>query len=161
MKIIYSYYYIETSIPSFYYDVRDDIQAQAMRKWTRQWWHINKKNAFLVTGVPVIAELSEACEPKKSYALGLIENLPILNYDEAVDEIVSAYIRHKLMPEKAMGDAAHLALASYHKCDFLVTWNCKHIANANKFDHIRRVNRMMGLFTPKLVTPFLLLEGNE
>jgi len=43
----------------------------------------------------------------------------------------------------------------------LVTWNCKNIANANKFDHIRRINGMLGLFTPELVTPFQLLEGNE
>ncbi len=154
-------YYVETSIPSFYYDSRNNIQAQAMREWTREWWHIDKENAFLVTGDPVITELSEAREPKRSNAIRLLENLPTLNYDEAVDEIVSAYISHKLMPGKSMGDAAHLALASYYKCDFLVTWNCKNIANANKFDHIRRINGMLGLFTPKLVTPFLLLGGNE
>ncbi len=160
-KMLHSYY-IETSIPSFYYDSRDDIQAQAMKKWTREWWHIiNKENALLVTGVPVITELSEAGEPKRGDAIRLIGSLPMLNYDEAVDQIVSAYIAHKLMPGKAMGDAAHLALASYHKCDFLVTWNCKNIANANKFDHIRRINGMLGLFTPELVTPFLLLEGDR
>src|SRR5207244_12975766 len=51
------------------------------------------------------------------------------------------------------GDALHLALASYHKCDFLVTWNCRHLANANKFGHIRRVNALLGLFVPALVTP--------
>ena len=75
-----------------------------------------------------------------------------------IDEIIAAYIGHKLMPNDAMGDAAHLALSSYHKCDFLVTWNCKNIANAKKFDHIRRINGILGLYTPKLVTPFLLLE---
>jgi len=110
-------YYVETSIPSFYYDSRDDIQAQAMREWTREWWHIDKENAFLITGSAVITELSEAREPKRSNAIQLLENLPILNYDEAIDEIVSAYISHKLMPGKSMGDAAHLALASYYKCD--------------------------------------------
>jgi hypothetical protein len=154
-------YYIETSIPSFYYDTREDIQAQAMKAWTRQWWHMHKENVVIVTGIPVIIELSRAPDPKKSNALQLIEDIPILDYDEVIDEIAVAYIKSKLMPNDAMGDAAHLALASYHKCDFLVTWNCKNIANANKFDHIRRVNGMLGLYTPKLVTPFLLLEGNN
>ncbi len=65
------------------------------------------------------------------------------------------------MPNEAMGDAAHLALASFYKCDFLVTWNCKHIANANKYDHIIRINSMLGLFNPKLVTPFQLLNAGE
>jgi hypothetical protein len=54
-----------------------------------------------------------------------------------------------------------LALASYHKCDFLVTWNCAHLANANKFGHIRRVNAMLGLFVPALVTPLQLLESPD
>ena len=63
------------------------------------------------------------------------------------------------MPSQAMGDAAHLALASFYKCDFLVTWNCQHLANANKFDHIRRINSLLGLFLPILVTPLELLEG--
>ena len=68
-------------------------------------------------------------------------------------------MRHKLMPEDPLGDALHLALASYHKCDFLLTWNCKHLANANKFDHIGRVNMLLGLYVPRLVTPLELLGG--
>ena len=57
--------------------------------------------------------------------------------------------------------ALHLALASYYKCEFLVTWNCQHLANANKFGHIRRVNAMLGLFVPALVTPLELLGGRD
>jgi len=54
-------YYIETSIPSFYYDTRNNIRAQAMRKWTRQWWHhMPGENMVLLTGLPVMAELSRA-----------------------------------------------------------------------------------------------------
>ena len=54
-----------------------------------------------------------------------------------------------------------LALASHHKCDFLVTWNCRHLANANKFGHIRRVNTMLGLFVPALVTPLELIGDDH
>jgi hypothetical protein len=118
------------------------------------------KNAVLLTGLPVAAELSRAPDPKREKCMRLISGLPVLDYDDIADEIVAAYIRHRLMPDEDMGDAAHLALASFHKCDFLVTWNCRNIANANKFDHIRRVNGMLGLFTPKLVTPLQLLEGD-
>ena len=66
-------------------------------------------------------------------------------------------LAHRLMPKDPAGDALHLALASHHRCDFLVTWNCRHLANANKFDHIRRVNGLLGLFVPSLVTPLELL----
>jgi hypothetical protein len=63
------------------------------------------------------------------------------------------------MPRDPTGDALHLALASYHKCDFLLTWNCSHLANANKFMHIRRINTMIGLYVPILVTPLEMLGG--
>ena len=65
------------------------------------------------------------------------------------------------MPNDPVGDALHLALASYYKCDFLLTWNCRHLANANKFDHIRRINTLLGLFVPSLVTPLELLGEHD
>ena len=58
------------------------------------------------------------------------------------------------------GDALHLAVASFHRCDFLVTWNCKHLANANKFGHIRQVNDILRIGNPTLVTPLELLNEN-
>ena len=62
------------------------------------------------------------------------------------------------MPRETMGDADPLAPASWHKCDMLVTWNCRHLANANKQGHIRRINALLGLTTPLLVTPLELLS---
>jgi hypothetical protein len=79
--------------------------------------------------------------------------------DEVV-EIVEAYIAHRLMPRDPVGDALHLALASFHKCDFLLTWNCQHLANANKFAHIRRLHAIMALHVPALVTPLELMENS-
>jgi len=70
--------------------------------------------------------------------------------------IHDVYLANHLMPRERLGDALHLALASYHKCDFLLTWNCTHIANANKFEHIRIINTRLGLFVPALVTPMEL-----
>ena len=54
-----------------------------------------------------------------------------------------------------------MALASLHRCGILVTWNCRHLANANKTDHIRRVNALVGLETPLLVTPLELLDSED
>jgi hypothetical protein len=65
------------------------------------------------------------------------------------------------MPANTAGDAFHLAIASFHACDFLVTWNCKHLANANKFAHIRRINTLLGLFVPILTTPVELLSWED
>ena len=151
--------YIETTIPSFYFEVRTEPDMVARRIWTHQWWHGKRANFEVVTSDAVIDELERGTHPVKEEALALIEQLDLLPVEPAIAEIVEAYIEHKVMPSDPIGDALHLALASYHKCDFLLTWNCRHLANANKFGHIRRINTLLGLFVPTLVTPLELLGG--
>ena len=65
------------------------------------------------------------------------------------------------MPQDAAGDALHLALASFYAIDVLLTWNCKHLANPNKFGDIERVNRELGLPVPLLTTPLNYLSEDE
>jgi predicted nucleic acid-binding protein len=154
--------YVETTIPSFYHDARTAPDIVVRRDWTRQWWEGAADQYELVTSPAVLNELAVGLPERSAARLSLIQTLPLLPVEPAILEIVSAYVRHKLMPADPGGDALHLALASYHKCDFLVTWNCQHLANANKFGHIRRVNTMLGLFVPILVTPLELLgEDHE
>ena len=87
-----------------------------------------------------------------SEAVDMMSELLFVPIEPAITEIVEVYIQQYLMPSAPVGDALHLALASYQKCDFLLTWNCRHLANANKFGHIRRVNAMVGLYVPTLHT---------
>ena len=150
-------HYIETSIPSFYHEVRPEPSMVARREWTRQWWEMASHAGRVVTSVAVVNEFQRGVFPGRNDALLLIDSLELLEINAAVLEIVEAYIAHRLMPADPFGDALHLAIASYHRCDFLVTWNCKHLANANKFGHIRRVNGILGLSVPSLVTPLELL----
>ncbi len=152
--------YIETTIPSFYFDVRSEAEMVARREWTQRWWKDAVERYELVTSVAVVEELSRGDFPAREDSLRLIERLPLVPIEPEVTEIVQAYIARKVMPNNPVGDALHLALASLHRCDFLLTWNCRHLANANKFDHVRRVNTLLGLFVPALVTPLELL-GDE
>ncbi|KHD10975.1 hypothetical protein PN36_24320 [Candidatus Thiomargarita nelsonii] len=153
--------YIETSIPSFYYEIRTNPEIVARRSWTRQWWDESRQYYEIVTSDAVVDELNKGDYPTKANALELVSNLPFLPFEEDISEIVQNYIEHKLMPKDPMGDALHMALASYHKCDFLLTWNCKNLANANKFTHIKRINTLLGLFVPTLVTPLELIGETE
>jgi hypothetical protein len=153
--------YVETTIPSFYFEIRTAPEVVARREWTRRWWSIAGQVCDLVTSEAVLDELAGGVPEGSVERLALVKELPLLGVSPAIAEIVQAYIRHRLMPADPAGDPLHLALASYHKCDFLVTWNCLHLANANKFGHIRRVNTMLGLFVPALVTPLELLGGND
>ena len=94
-------------------------------------------------------------------AQAMAMDLPILPLSTEADEIVDVYIKRKVMPADPLGDALHLALASIHKVDYLVTWNCQHLANASKFGHIRRVNTLLGLHVPAIVTPLELMGAME
>lgn len=149
--------YVETSIPSFFFEARPEPEMVARRMWTRQWWEMAGAHTERVTSLAVIDELNRGKFDSRPDCLALLKDLPVLAAEPAIFEIVEAYIQHRVMPGDPLGDALHLAFASYHRCDFLVTWNCKHLANANKFGHIRRVNSILGLFSPALVTPLELL----
>lgn len=153
--------YIETSIPSFYYEVRAEPEMAARREWTCQWWDEVRDDYMLVTSVAVLDELYGGDYPNKDRAIELLSDLPLVPVEPEIVEIVRTYIHHKVMPADPVGDALHLALASFHKCDFLLTWNCRHLANANKFGHIRRVNAMLGLYIPLLITPLELMGGRD
>lgn len=151
--------YVETTIPSFYTEKRKGVEIEARRKWTREWWAKPKIDHKLVTSVIAIDELEKIPDTaRRTESIELLRGLEELDYTAEVEEIAAVYLQHKLMPAEAFGDADHLALASFYNCDMLVTWNCKHLANANKTGHIRRVNALLGLRTPLLVTPLELLE---
>lgn len=152
--------YIETSIPSFYFEVRKSAEMVARRDWTRLWWNtISEFDA--VTSDAVRYELERGDFPGRMEALSLISTLPTVDVDDEIKDIVSSYVQHKLMPSDPLGDALHLALASHHNCNYLLTWNCRNLANPRKFEHVRIVNGMLGLFVPELVTPYQLLEENR
>ena len=132
-----------------------------MRSWTRRWWDTAITRDRLATSRAVIAELEFTPEPKRGDALVLMADIQLLAEQPEIDETVAFYIAHKVMPASLAGDARHLALAAWHRCDVLATWNCRHIANPNKVEHILHVHERLGLHTPVLATPFQLLEAEK
>jgi predicted nucleic acid-binding protein len=155
--------YLETSIFSFYYDARTVPSVIARREWTQEWWKLYRSQYTLITSTAVYDELRRGNKPQKDQALTLALTIPAVMPTNAISEIVQVYIKQYLMPKDPIGDALHLALASYHKCEYLLTWNCEHLANAHKFAHIRRINTLLGLHVPELVTPLALMgeDTNE
>lgn len=149
--------YIETSIPSTYCEQRTEAKMVARRDWTRDWWDNHRKSYRIVTSDPVLDELTRADHPFKQEKIDLLAGVELLPLPDGIEEIVEAYVERYVMPRDPTGDALHLALASYHGCDVLLTWNCQHLANLNKLGHIRRVNTILGLHVPQLVTPLELL----
>lgn len=109
----------------------------------------------------MIDELEKGGHPQKAEKLALVKHLPLLAVTPEVIEIAEVYVERFVMPRSDPADAFHLALASFNRCDILLTWNCNHLANYRKFDHIRRVNALLGLPAPALLTPLELLGESE
>lgn len=149
--------YVETSIPSFYYETRKSPRITVWRDATRRWWDEHSVGYELVTSRFVIEELDRAPITKSRKAKKLLAKVDVLAEPPGLADVVRYYMKHRLMPVEAGGDAFHLAIASMHSVDFLLTWNCQHLANANKIQHISIVNRRLGLPVPILTTPLTLM----
>lgn len=150
--------YIDTTIPSYYVDERPSLAVHIER--TREWWDEEMAEYEVFISPFVLRELEEGAFPGQEAALDLANPLPLLAPNSLIEEIVLGYLENYLMPRSDERDAIHLAFASYYKMDFLLTWNCAHLANVNKRKHIEQVNRRLGLFVPAIVTP-LELRLNE
>ena len=145
--------YLETSIFSFYYDERSSPLIVAQREATREWWELFRDNFECWVSPAVVSELNRGAFPHRREALALANTFPKLAMRQEIPIIVETYVADFVMPRDPTGDALHLALASLYECEYLITWNCRHLANARKFGHIERVNRRLGLPVPRLVTP--------
>jgi predicted nucleic acid-binding protein len=151
--------YLDTTIPSYYYDERPELKLH--RDITRRWWDEEKSHYDVYISGIVLTELNRGNYPHKADVLQLVDELPILKAPDDIDNFVQVYVEQNVMPSRDLGDAFHLVMASYHKIDFLLTWNCKNLANAGKYNLIRLVNMQLDLFVPQIVTPEQLFERGE
>ena len=143
--------YIETTVPSYYCDNRPVLAADIAR--TRQWWDEERRDYDCFISEVVLSELAEGNYPNQAKCLVLVDEISELAITEEIVQIAAVYQVRKLMPHLPPRDALHVAIASYYRLDFLLTWNCKHLANANKTRHLRELNLELGLYIPQLVTP--------
>ena len=95
--------YIETSIPSFYFETRPEPAMVARRDWTRQWWSEASGRYSRITSAAVLEEIERGDFASKQECLQLLEPLPLVRIEPPVSEIVEAYIRHQVMPSDRWG----------------------------------------------------------
>ncbi|MDI6784569.1 MAG: PIN domain-containing protein [bacterium] len=143
--------YLDTTIPSYYFDERLEIKLHV--DLTRRWWNEERELYNLYVSELVMEELTTGEYPYQPEIIQLVADLARLAIVSEIEEIIEVYLKNRLMPHKDIGDAFHLALASYYKIDYLLTWNCQHLANVNKQEHIRVINTLIGLHTPEIITP--------
>lgn len=151
--------YIETSVVS-YLTARPsrDLIVAGHQQITSDWWEqvMPKVDAFV--SELVLEEASKGDERAASLRVACISSIPLLEVVDEIDDLARKYARALNLPEKAEADAYHMALATWHGIDYLVSWNCTHIASGRVQKVVMAVNNAMRFQTPILCTPEELME---
>jgi len=150
--------YVETSVISYLTaDPSRDFRLRAHQQFTKEWWDLRRGEFRLFVSALVRREAGAgdpAMVARRSEVLRLMEVVRIT--DEA-QEFAASLVRENLVPAKAAADALHIATAAVYEIDYLLTWNCKHIANARVRPRIENACRRAGYRPPVLCTPEELL----
>jgi len=154
--------YIETTIPSYYTarNARSILQASRQLA-TREWWDSGCSGFELVTSTETLNEAGEGDPEMAKARLELLGDIRILPVTEAAAELARTLVTSGLVPAIASPDAVHIALASVHQIDFLVTWNFKHIANPHTTERMRTRINDSGFRMPVMCSPEELLNDDE
>ena len=153
--------YIETSILSYLTALpsRDVIQV-ARQQLTLAWWSRRHEYDLFVSDA-VLTEARRGDSAAAGRRLDAAAGIPVLSGAEEAEALAAELLARAAMPSKAVLDAAHVAIAAVHGLDFLLTWNCTHIANAAMRPRIEAVCKDHGFPPPVICTPDELLPQED
>lgn len=151
--------YIETTIIS-YLTARPsrDLIAAGHQQITAEWWELVRPKVDCFVSPFVIEEASRGDSAMVARRLEAIASFPVLRQNDTVDELARRYFEKMSIPERARIDAFHLAMASAYEMDYLLSWNCRHIASAQVQKMTQRMNDELEIQTPIMCTPEALME---
>lgn len=152
--------YLETSFVSYLTAVsresRDPITA-AHQQITIEWWSRRREDFDLVVSQVVIDEIQRGDSSIAKNRLEVVASLPRLLVTDQATTLAQSIISKGFLPQKAFPDALHISIATVHQVEYLLTWNCKHIANVEVLPRIADLLENLGLDLPMICTPEELL----
>jgi hypothetical protein len=151
--------YIESTIPSYVVarPARDLLQA-ARQQLTRDWWDLQREQHELFASQVVLDEIASGEAAMARQRLELMAQMNLLDLTDDANVLTKDILASGVLPDDADRDAAHIALATVHEMDMLLTWNCRHIANAFIQAKLRKLADAAGFTLPVICTPEELLE---
>ena len=146
--------YIESTIPSYVVarPARDLLQA-ARQQLTKDWWDLKRAKDELFTSQIVLDEITDGEVAMAQQRLDVMAQIKLLDLTDEANALTKDILASGLLPSDADRDAAHIALATVHEMDILLSWNCRHIANAAIQARLRRLVEKSGFTLPVLCTP--------
>jgi predicted nucleic acid-binding protein len=154
--------YIETSIVSYLRQRPSTQVVMAARQvLTHQWWNEERGNYELVTSQYVLDEASAGAAALAAERLESLDGIPLLPLAPEIAVIAREIMSRAILPPKASIDALHIAAVAHHRIQYLLTWNCKHIANARILPRIRETLENLGIPIPIICTPEEMVNDDE
>ncbi|QLE39527.1 type II toxin-antitoxin system VapC family toxin [Nostoc sp. C052] len=150
--------YIKTSIVG-YLTARpsNNLILMANLEATREWWDTRRDQFMLYISQVVLDEVARGDTEIATKRLEIVRDFPLLEVSEAVQNLAAQFIAKSSLPPKAADDALHIAAATVYGLDYLLTWNCKHIANAQIQKKLAQISLDAGYELPTLCTPYELM----
>lgn len=146
--------YLETSVISYLVaDPSRDLVVAAHQQVTREWWDTERTKYELYVSQIVWDEVSRGDRLESQKRLSYIDTLPLLDIDSETRALVGRFLNESSLPPKALSDAFHIAIATVSGMDFLLTWNCRHIANPHSLKKLRQISADAGYELPLVYTP--------
>ncbi len=152
--------YLETTVVS-YLTARPnrDVVVAGHQQTTQEWWDTQRESYELCVSQLVLGE-SAAGDPQAAQErLAVLQSMIVLETTTAALELAKELIQAGALPAKAADDALHIAVAAVHAVPYLLTWNCRHLANAAMRPMIESACAAKGFKAPIICTPEELLEA--
>jgi predicted nucleic acid-binding protein len=146
--------YLETTIISYYASRPNrDIVIAGHQQITKDFIDKSALQYDIFVSELVIEECKSGDKEAAILRLELLKTFNLLELNNAALSLAKSLISGKIVPNQYAEDALHIALATMHGMDYLVTWNCKHIANAHIRNKLEKAIRNHGYVLPVICTP--------
>ena len=146
--------YLETTFISYLVArASRDLIVAAHQQLTQEWWAKRRADFECYVSQVVVDEASAGDPNEVQKRLAVLSNIPVLDVTEDVNSLTKAIINEGITPAHALADAGHIAVAAVNVVDYLLTWNCKHLANVQIARRIRLVCQRLGYRMPVICTP--------
>lgn len=154
--------YIETTIVS-HLTARPskDVIMLGQQKLTREWWLRRRQHYDLYTSQFVVDEAGDGDPVAARKRLEALSGLPLLDATDATMPLAEEMVRRRLLPSRAAIDAVHIAIATLNRMNVVLTWNCRHLANADVYVGVSRFLRSAGFEAPLVCTPTELMGTGD
>lgn len=145
--------YLDTSVLSAYWYEGANVAMLSRRLHTREWWELERPGFRSWASAFVEAELQAGSFRRQADCLKLARRLPYLPPSSSVRQLLDEILAREIVPANKPADAAHLAIATVHEIDYLITWNYAHLANPAVQARMEKLTAELGLVSPLLVSP--------